>query len=535
MYNSWLFLFLSTVIVISIGLLSYSTYQLLQLKKLQPTNHNLTWLIIVSCALIFVSIYLFVKTFTQPLEATQFITVCIFILATLCLWFATQAGKNIAVDLSKAEALERYFATHDDLTGLPNLSFFNQQLESVLCDAEYDESDVALLLIDLNRFKLINETLGYFAGDVMLQEISQRIRGTLRNTDLIARLGGDEFAVLINPVIAQGHIHTIANNIIKAIEEPLAVEGKPTDVGVSVGVAMYPKHAKSGLELIEKARNAMLSAENQGATVLLYDHEIQNDHAEDIQIIGMLHRAIQTEQLKILFQPQYSLKDLNISSVEALIRWQHPNYGMLDPRHFIPYAERAGLIYEINLWLLKKIVLLLSDWKEKSIDLPIAMNIAAKGFINKEFQQELKTYTKNQPWVASRIKIELTETSIIENERIIVDAMQDYKKAGVRFSLDDYGTKHASLEYLKKLPFDDLKIDQSFMVNAASDKESQTIIRHAKEIAQQLGISTTAEGIENKEILDVANQNGIDFGQGFHFMQAVTESEIEEYIKPNNS
>ena len=193
---------------------------------------------------------------------------------------------------------------------------------------------------------------------------------------------------------AHGHIHTISKNIAESIQEPLAVEGKPADVGVAIGVAQYPKHARNSVELIEKARNAMMVAEKHGHSVFVYDEGAADSQIQDIHIIGMLQRAIQEEQLKVLYQPQVRLKDEKIVSAEALIRWQHPHYGLLDPGRFIPYAEKAGLIFEINLWLLKTVASLLVEWHEKNIHLPIAFNITANGFLNKDFQQELNTYLK---------------------------------------------------------------------------------------------------------------------------------------------
>ena len=388
----------------------------------------------------------------------------------------------------------------------------------------------ALLVIGLNRFKIINETLGYFVGDSILQEIAHRIRSSLRKTDLIARLSGDEFAVLINPVEAQGHIHTIATNIAKSVQEPLAVQGNPADVGVSSGVSIYPKHANNSVALIEKARNAMMVAEKHGHAVFVYDDAAADSQIQDIQIIGMLQRAIQDEQLIILYQPQVRLIDKKIISAEALLRWQHPNYGMLDPGSFIPYAEKAGLMYEINLWLLNKVVMLLVSWQEKKIQIPIAFNITAHGFLNMEFQQQLNAHLKKYTWLAERIKIELTETSSIEHIDQVHEAMTLYKKLGLSFSLDDYGTKHASLEYLHKLPFDELKIDQLFMANATSDENSQAIIQHARDIAEQLKLSTTAEGIENEEVFKIAKQFGIHNGQGFYFSEAQMPQALEKQI-----
>ncbi len=527
----WQNIVLSVVILLAIGLMLYSIVQLFRFKSLQQENRNLTWLIILSFALIILFVCNLYICLSHTVEFSHLIYVGICLISALFVWFAARAGKVISIDLTKSAALEHYSATHDDLTGLPNLTYFNEQLGLVLKNAKEERYEVALLLIDLNRFKLINETLGYFVGDIMLQEVANRIRNSLRKTDLIARLGGDEFAVLINPVVAQGHIHTISKNITESIQEPLAVDGKPTDVGVSIGVALFPKHADNSLDLLDLARISMHDAEKQGDAISIYDPQTSIGSSEDIQIIGMLQRAIQDEQLKILYQPQVRLRDLKLISLEALIRWQHPNYGLLDPRHFIPFAESGGLIYEVNLWLLKNIVNLLSKWRSQNIFVPIAINITANGFLNREFQQEFSTNLKNDPWLCKYLKIELTETSSIDNLEEIMHAMIKYKKQGLVFSLDDYGTKHASLEYLKKLPFNELKIDQSFMFNATKDEDSRAIILHAQEIAKQLGLSAIAEGIESEEVLMLAQEYNIDAGQGYYFSSAIATEELEIHIK----
>lgn len=519
--NNWQNYTLSVVVCVAIFLIIYATQKLLRAREIQQNNKTLNGLILVAFVLIAFFTAFLLLILKSPLEPVHYFIAFSSYITAVFIRLSAKSNFELAVNLTKSEALEHYYSTHDDLTGLPNLAFFNDQLEKTLNFSRREEDEFALLIIGLNRFKIINETLGYFVGDAILQEIAHRIRVSLRKTDLIARLGGDEFAVLINPVMAQGHIHTISKNIAESVQEPLAVEGKPTDVGVSIGVAVYPKHASNSIELMEKARNALITAEKKGDSVLIYDFDAADEHIEDIHIIGMLQRAIQENQLIILYQPQVRLSDENIISAEALIRWQHPNYGLLDPGRFIPYAEKAGLMYEINLWLLKNVTNLLIEWKQKDIHLPIAMNITAHGFLNKEFQQELNILIKNQTWIAKFLKIELTETSSIDNIDAIHAAMIEYKKQGLSFSLDDYGTKHASLEYLKRLPFDELKIDQSFMVNAATDEDSRAIIQHAKEIAQQLMLTTTAEGIESEEVLEIAKDYGINNGQGYYFSSAV--------------
>ena len=521
---------LSVVACVALFIFAYSIRKLIRLKNNQPDNKQLIILILIAFLLFFIFVYLLLLILTQNLEPIYYLSTLSALITSIFVWVAINAHYETAVDLTKSLALEHFHSTHDDLTDLPNLAFFNEQLEKTLHVSRREDDEFALLIIGLNRFKIINETLGYFVGDAILAEIAQRIRSALRKTDLIARLGGDEFAVLINPVLAQGHIHTISKNIAESIQEPLAVEDKPTDVGVSIGVAIYPKHAKNSIELIEKARIAMMVAEKHGRSVVVYDENAADSQIQDIQIIGMLQRAIQEEQLLVLYQPQVRLNDEKIISVEALIRWQHPNYGLLDPGMFIPYAEKAGLIYEINLWLLKKVVVLVEEWHEKDIHLPIAFNITAKGFLNKDFQLELNTYLKNHLWLAKKLKIELTETSSIDQLDDIYEAMLNYKRRGISFSLDDYGTKHASLEYLKHLPFDELKIDQSFMANAVTDKDSQAIIQHAQEIAKQLKLTTTAEGVENEEVLKIAKEYGINNGQGYHFNSALEAQIIEKLI-----
>ncbi len=529
--SSWQSYVLSAILLFNIGLLLYSIKKLLRLNEIQHVNRKFIWLILLSSILALLLFYFLYHIFTHTYEVLHIVIALASALVALFVWLATRILQVISIDLSKSTAVEHYLNTHDNLTGLPNLSFFDDQLGQVLSNAKEEKYKVALLLIDLNRFQLINETLGYFAGDTMLREISQRIRSSLRKTDLIARLGGDEFAVLINPVVAQGHMHTISKNLVDSIKEPLAVEGKPTDVGVSIGIALFPDHANNGLELIEKARIAMLETKKSGDSTLVYDPIVLSNTFEDIHIIGMLQRAVQQQQLKVLYQPQVRLHDMKLISVEALMRWQHPIYGILDPRHFIPYAERAGLIYEINLWLLQEVIKLLEKWRVKNIQLSIAINITANGFLNKEFQQELNKILKNKPWLSKLLKIELTETSSIDDTGKISTSMANYKKQGFVFCLDDYGTKYASLEYLSTLPFDELKIDQSFMINAITDDDSKAIIQHAKEIAKQLGLVTTAEGIENKGILSLAQKYNIDFGQGYYFSPAVTAIELESHIQ----
>ena len=309
--SGWQGSVLLAVVVISIGIILYSLRNLQRMNGLRHPQVHVQWLYVLCAALVLIYLYYIYYLSTNEFGLIQAFVAVSFLLVALFVWILTDLTYGISIDLTKAAAVEHYHATHDELTGLPNLAFFNEQLEPILDDALENEYEVALLLIDLNRFQLINETIGYFGGDIMLQEISQRIRGALRKTDLISRVGGDEFAVLINPVIARGHLHTIAKNIADSIQEPLSVDDKPTDVGVSIGVSVFPTHAKTILELIDTARIAMLKAKQSGAPILVFDPSTLSDAAEDIQIIGMLQRAIREQQLTVLYQPQIRLDDMS--------------------------------------------------------------------------------------------------------------------------------------------------------------------------------------------------------------------------------
>ena len=262
---------LSVVVFVALFIFIYAIQKLRKLKNNQPDNNQLGVLNLITFLLFFVFVYLLFLTLTHNLGPIYFLFTLSAIVTAILVWVAIHAHYETAVNLTKSQALEHFHSTHDDLTSLPNLAYFNEQLEKTFHVTRREDDEFALLIIGLNRFKIINETLGYFVGDAILAEIAQRIRSALRKTDLIARLGGDEFAVLINPVLAQGHIHTISKNIAESVQEPLAVEGNPADVGVAIGVSIYPKHAKNSVEMIEKARNAMMVAEKHGLAVVVYD------------------------------------------------------------------------------------------------------------------------------------------------------------------------------------------------------------------------------------------------------------------------
>ena len=330
--HNWQNYALSVVVCAAIVQILYAVQKLLRTKATQEENKTSYGLVLVAFVLIALFVSFLLLILTSVIEPVHyFLAFCAYITAVF-VRLAAKSNYELAINLTKSEALEHYYATHDDLTGLSNLTFFNEQLEKMLGVSRRDSDEFALLIIGLNRFKVINETLGYFVGDAILQETANRIRASLRKTDLVARLGGDEFAVLINPVNDEDHIQAIAKNISESVQEPLAVEGKPADVGVSIGVALYPTHASNNIDLIEKARNSLISAEKSGESVIIYNVETSDQHLEDIQIVGMLQRAIQEDQLTVLYQPQVRLHDEEIISAEALIRWQHPKLRYVGSR-----------------------------------------------------------------------------------------------------------------------------------------------------------------------------------------------------------
>ncbi|MBA2409151.1 MAG: bifunctional diguanylate cyclase/phosphodiesterase [Gammaproteobacteria bacterium] len=429
-------------------------------------------------------------------------------------WAISRISRRMMREMLRLAALEQHRATHDPLTNLPNRQFFEGQLERAIAD-NVAPRRLAVLVMDLDRFKLINKTMGHHYGDTVLQEAGLRLQRSLRITDLVARLGGDDFAVLINPIVDPEHPRIIGQHVAAVLQKPLAVEGRPADVGVSIGVAYHPEHGASHGELIRHAELSMYEAKRRGADVVVYEQTLDSAGRQRLVVLGELRQAIEQQSLVVHYQPQFGAKAGRLTGVEALVRWPHPRLGLLYPEEFIALAEQNGLIGSLNRWVLEVVLDQLAAWHSVGNAMPISTNISAINLQEPDLVQHIADGVRKRGLPPRRLKLEITETAVMSNPDAALAAAKRLSQFGVRFSIDDFGTGYSSLVYLRKLPVSEIKIDRSFIVNVARDHNDAIIVRSTIALAHNLGHWVTAEGIENRQTLELLAAWGCDALQGY--------------------
>ncbi|MGH1538538.1 MAG: putative bifunctional diguanylate cyclase/phosphodiesterase, partial [Gammaproteobacteria bacterium] len=373
--HSWQNYVLSAVVLLALGLIALSLRQFYQLRGRQPSNKNIQWLIVFSAMLILICVITTGYLLSTVFEPTKIIIASVCLFAGLFVWFSACAGNSIAEELTKAATLEHYYATHDDLTALPNLSSFNHQLEKTLSVSRREEDELALLIIGLNRFKVINETLGYFVGDAILQEIAHRIRVSLRKTDLIARLGGDEFAVLQRNIDGKNDPLRLAEQLISSMESTIHVNGVTVQSGMSVGIARCPENGVDPDELLKNADLALYRAKNAGrGKAFLFDSGMDAEIRTRREMEVEFRRALGSQEICLHYQPILDAKSKEVVSFEALVRWHHPEKGFIDPDFFVPLAEEVGLINPLGEWIIREAFAEAATWSD---DVCISVNLSS--------------------------------------------------------------------------------------------------------------------------------------------------------------
>ena len=413
----------------------------------------------------------------------------------------------------KSEQLHHQ-AHHDLLTGLPNRSSLMLRLEEML--ARTSANPFALLLLDLDRFKEVNDTFGHQAGDVLLREIGPRLRGVLRASDVLARLGGDEFALLLPETGAAAAVG-VAEKLLRALDEPFGVDGYEFQIGGSIGIASFPVDGLSPTDLMRRADVAMYAAKRANLGTAVYATELDVNTPAQITLYGELRRAIEQDELRLHFQPKVDVCTGALSGVEALVRWQHPDRGLILPDQFIPMAERTGLIRPLGNWVLEAALRQSRAWERDGLAIQIAVNLGAYNLDDSNLAQAISGLLERYTVTADRLRVEITETMLMrdpDNARRVLDEL---RAAGVRVSIDDFGTGYSSLAYLKRLPADELKIDRSFVQHMAEDAGDTAIVRSVIALGHELGLVVTAEGVEDAVSLERLRAFGCDRAQGYYF------------------
>jgi diguanylate cyclase (GGDEF)-like protein len=407
-------------------------------------------------------------------------------------------------------------ALHDDLTDLPNRTLLNDRIEQAVLAAERSNSSLAIMVLDLDRFKEINDTLGHHAGDVLLQEVALRLRETVRASDTVARIGGDEFGVLSPETTDVIAATSLAERMRRAIEAPLRLDGMSLDVESSIGIALYPIHGTTVDELLKHADFAMYEAKGRGTPFEVYAKSEEQVTPAQIGLLGEFRRALDESELVVHYQPAADLRSGELRGVEALVRWRHPRHGLLLPSEFVPMVEQTSLIRPLTMEVLDQSLRQSRKWLEQGLDLRIAVNLSPRSLQDPLFTEELQRLLHKWSIAPGRLDLEITESTIMSNPKRAMDALGDLRGLGVGLGLDDFGTGYSSLTYLRALPVDKIKIDKSFVENMATSLSDGVIVRSLIDLAHNLGLRVVAEGVENEVVWRELTQLGCDSAQGFY-------------------
>lgn len=407
-------------------------------------------------------------------------------------------------------------AYFDSLTGLPNRAMFIERLREAMERAERDERLVALMLLDLDRFKAINDTLGHFVGDRLLGEVAARLATCVRGGDIVARLGGDEFTVLLPDARHVQDAAIVARKILQRFAEPVVIDGHELHISLSIGISVYPFHDDIA-DLFRDADTAMYHAKEQGGNRFEFGNaEIYRADAERLQLEGDLRYAVERNELRVYYQPQVDAESGRVIGAEALLRWQHPERGLVSPTQFIPIAEETGLIISIGEWVVRQVCRQLSTWRAAGLcPVRVGINVSAKQLRQSGFVETVRGALMQAGIEPELIQLELTENILIENQPTTVAMLNELHASGIALALDDFGTGYSSLSYLKRFPIDEVKIDRSFIGEIAQDPENAAIVTAILAMTHSLGLRTVAEGVEVQTQLDFLRARGCQVAQGY--------------------
>ena len=441
-------------------------------------------------------------------------------------------------DISERKHLEtkiQHQATHDGLTGLPNRHLLRQHLQNTIANAIHFDNPVWVVFVDLDRFKNINDSLGHKIGDLFLQSIADRLQNVMRKTDIVARLGGDEFVVIL-PGSTNDKLSTATvQRIMETVAEPVLIEGRELSLSCSIGVAVYPNDGATPEVLIERADIAMYRAKETGRDNFQFFTSAMNDHLlERLRFERDLRSAISGNEFLLHYQPQVDLRSGKVVGMEALIRWRHPELGLVAPNRFISVAEETGLIGPIGDWVIRTACAQNMEWQRAGYGaLRVAVNLSAHQFSQPGLVNSIAAVLLENNMEAQHLEIELTETLVMHDVENAIGVLRDLKALGVKLSIDDFGTGYSSLSYLKRFPIDVLKIDQSFVRDIALDADDAAIVTSIISLAHSLRLNVIAEGVETVEQLAYLRRHGCDEIQGYYFSKPVAALEFEQLLQQN--
>jgi diguanylate cyclase (GGDEF)-like protein len=426
----------------------------------------------------------------------------------------------------QVEQIEK-LALYDALTGLANRRLFRDRVEHALLSAKRANDGFALMLLDLDRFKEINDTLGHQTGDAVLEELALRLRGVSRASDTVARLGGDEFALVLEGARDGTSALFVAERIRRALDEPFAIDGLTLQLETSIGIAVFPEHGADAESLLRHADIALYASKEAHVPVVYETKHNQHSHAR-LGLVGEIKRAIEDKEFVLHYQPELDLATGETTRVEALIRWAHPTRGLLLPDAFIPVARQSALIRPITRYVLDAALGQCRAWHDAGVPVTVAVNLAERDLADSRLEEEVSEALRRWKLEPSTLELEIPESAVMTDPERVQKMLHRLSRRGVRLAIDDFGSGYASLSHLKQLPVDVLKIDKSFVQNMGTNDEDDAIVRSTIELAHSLGLKVVAEGVESVDILDRLCALGCDLAQGFCLSMPVPAHELSE-------
>ncbi len=435
------------------------------------------------------------------------------------------------VQLQDANKQLEHQALHDTLTSLPNRALLYDRLRTILLSAQRSQELFALVAIDLDLFKEINDNLGHHAGDLVLQHVAKACGNILRDSDTVARMGGDEFMLLLPKVTDKEGAMLVAQRVLEAIREPLQIGERLIEVNASLGVALFPQHGEDELTLITHSDAAMYEAKRQKLGVALYLVEMGEGKSEAVALKGELRRAINDGEMVLHFQPKIDINSSLINGVEALVRWQHPRLGLLYPDMFIALAELSGLIKPLTQEVLRLSMKQIREWDSQGYNFPIAVNISAINLQDKDFPESVAAMIAEYAVPSHRLELEVTETAIMTEPIVAIENIRKLSHLGIQMSIDDFGTGYSSMAYLQKLHVAKIKIDKSFVMDMGAHENDEVIVRSTIDLAHNLGLKAVAEGVETQAAWDKLRDLGCDSAQGYFMSKPLTAEHFLEWVR----
>ncbi len=441
-----------------------------------------------------------------------------------------QTFERMRINVASQQAEILKLAYWDTLTGLPNRVQFRNALVEATAHAQTEGRSVAVLLLDLDRFKHVNDVLGYRFGDLMLKGVAERLsRHAVRDGDMVARLGGDQFAVLLANLetsVAPALMQSIAQRLQQVLADVISLEDHAVDMSASFGMALWPLHAPDADSLINRAEVAMYTAKRRGDGPVVYDDAIDGSSAQTLSLLSELRHALDHGELRLFLQPKLALGSGHIAGAEALMRWHHPQRGLVSPMSFIPFAEQTGFIRSLTLWMFEEAARTWRQLDDAGMRISLSINLSTRDLLDNDLPQKFASLLMQSRVPAEAFCLEITESAIMDDPTRALSTLDRLSNLGFRLSIDDFGTGYSSLAYLKRLPVDELKIDKSFVLNMETDASDARIVRSTIELAHGMGLTVVAEGVENPQVWNMLRELSCDEAQGFYMSRPIPATEF---------